>query len=149
MYAAHRVRQLLARPQQHLLEVGLIALALVVGGTAALNAGRFAPASRDVAPQAVTVPGTKPLPDSAFPPQAQGFLHPPVYVPEAPASMALSQEQANTNAIQERAAAIIAEREARAEELQQQARLMLKDGNWQRAQELTKESEAVRSGAHQ
>ena len=149
MYAAQRVRQFLARPQQHLLEVGLIALALVAGGTAAINAGRFAPASRDVAPQAVTVPVAKDLPDSAFPSQAQGFLHPPAYVPEAPANMALSQEQANTKAIQERAAAIIAEREARAADLQQQALLMLKDGNWQRAQELTKESEAVRSGAHQ
>jgi hypothetical protein len=148
MFHTQRIRHFLALPRHHVVEVGIIiALALGAGGTLAITSGLFAPASQEAVPQAITGPVTNTLPDSAFPPQAQGFLHPGgAAVVEEPVNGALSQEQANTQAIQQGAAAIMAEREARAQDLQQQAMTMMNEGNYVRAQELTKQREALLRG---
>ena len=129
MYSAQRVRHLLALPRHHLVEFGLIiALALVAGGAAAVNGGIFTLGSHEVAPKAITGPMANTLPDSAFPPQAQGFLHPLAALPEEPANAPLTAQ------------------EARAEELQQQAMMMLNEGNYARAQELSRQRDALLRG---
>ena len=129
MYSAQRVRHLLALPRHHLVEFGLIiALAIVAGGTVAINGGIFTPGSHEVAPKAITGPVANTLPDSAFPSQAQGFLHPLAALPEEPANAALTAQ------------------EARAEELQQQAMAMMDQGNYARAQDLSRQRDALLRG---
>ena len=117
MFHTQRIRHVLALPRQHVVEVGIIiALALGVGGTLAINGGLFTPASQEAAPQTITGP-----------------------VVNNPAASSI-------DAGRQPVTAPLTAQEARAQDLQQQAMTMMNEGNYVRAQELTRQREAVLHG---
>src|SRR5919199_4682042 len=133
MFHSQRIRHVFALPRQHVVEVGIIvALALGVGGTLAINGGLFTPASQEAAPQTITGPVVNNPAASSIDAGRQSWaaVHP------ADAAAPVGQP----------VTAPLTAQEARAESLQQQAMTMMNEGNYVRAQELTQQREAVLHG---
>ena len=133
MFHSQRIRHVFALPRQHVVEVGIIiALALGVGGTLAINGGLFTPASQEAAPQTITGPVVNNPAASSIDAGRQSWaaVHP------ADAAAPVGQP----------VTAPLTAQEARAQDLQQQAMTMMNEGNYVRAQELTQQREAVLHG---